>query len=83
MSTVALHNLWSYLQGLSLSPSDRAWLADHLVMPTAKSVEKKDNIRLEEALAKFSGDWGGEADALTIANELREGRTESRIVDTW
>ena len=34
MSTVALQNLWSYLQGLSLSQSDRAWLADKLMEPS-------------------------------------------------
>lgn len=83
MSTVALHNLWSYLKGLSLSQSDRTWLANHLVMPTTKSAETNDESRLEEALSNFSGDWGGETDAMTIATELREGRAESRIVDTW
>ena len=27
MTTFALNNLWAYLQGLSLSQSDREWLA--------------------------------------------------------
>ncbi len=27
MTTFALNNLWTYLQGLSLSQSDREWLA--------------------------------------------------------
>ena len=34
MSTVALNNLWSYLQGLSLSQSDREWLASRLMEPS-------------------------------------------------
>ena len=83
MSTVALNNLWSYIRGLSLSQSDREWLANKLIMPATKSVEESDRIQLEEALAHFHDDWGGEADAMTIATELREGRMESRTVDSW
>ena len=33
MTTFALNNLWTYLQGLSLSQSDREWLANKLIMP--------------------------------------------------
>ena len=35
MTTFALNNLWSYLQGLSLSQRDRKWLAEKLISPTA------------------------------------------------
>ena len=35
MTTFALNNLWSYLQGLSLSQRDRKWLAEKLINPTA------------------------------------------------
>ena len=34
MSTVALHHLWSYICSLSLSQSDREWLANKLLEPT-------------------------------------------------
>lgn len=34
MTTFALNNLWAYLQGLSLSQSDREWLANKLIMPS-------------------------------------------------
>ncbi|MBR1683287.1 MAG: hypothetical protein IJ767_07645 [Bacteroidaceae bacterium] len=34
MSTVALNNLWSYIRGLSLSQSDREWLANRLLEPS-------------------------------------------------
>jgi hypothetical protein len=30
MNTISLNNLWSYLQGLTLSASNKKWLADHL-----------------------------------------------------
>ena len=35
MTTVAMNNLWAYIQGLSLSQSDRKWLANKLIEPTA------------------------------------------------
>ena len=31
MNTMSLNNLWSYLQGLSLTASNRQWLATHLM----------------------------------------------------
>lgn len=34
MTTFALNNLWNYLQGLSLSQSDREWLAGKLLEPS-------------------------------------------------
>lgn len=40
MNAVSLNNLWSYLQGLSLTASNQRWLASHL-MEAAESVEKK------------------------------------------
>ena len=30
MNTASLNNLWSYLQGLTLTASNKRWLADHL-----------------------------------------------------
>ena len=30
MNTISLNNLWSYLQSLNLTASNRAWLADRL-----------------------------------------------------
>ncbi len=34
MTTVALNNLWTYIQGLSLKQRDREWLAGKLLEPT-------------------------------------------------
>lgn len=33
MTSVALNNLWTYLQGLTLAQSDREWLANKLTEP--------------------------------------------------
>ena len=30
MNSISLNNLWTYIQGLTLTPSNRKWLADHL-----------------------------------------------------
>ena len=47
MSTAALNNLWTYIKGLSLSYSDRQWLAEHLVEP--EEIERaKERKRDEE-----------------------------------
>ena len=61
MTTFALNNLWTYLQGLSLSQSDREWLANKLVMPTKEvtDIDKKE-ITAEEKKAQFlslAGIW--------------------------
>ena len=39
MNAAALNNLWSYLQGLSLTATNQRWLASHL-MKAAESMEK-------------------------------------------
>ncbi len=33
MNAVSMNNLWTYLQGLSLTASNRKWLAERLVEP--------------------------------------------------
>lgn len=42
-----------------------------------------DNGRLEAALAKFSGDWGGDGTPEEIAEELRQGVENKRTVEVW
>ena len=51
MNTVSLNNLWSYLQGLSLSASNQRWLGERLI---AASKEEKEDIivRQQEAMVK-------------------------------
>ena len=83
MTTFALNNLWAYLQGLSLSKKVREWLANKLIMPKETYLKEDDNARLDEALKKFSGDFGGSADAMTIAEELRQGAEMVKEVETW
>lgn len=38
MNAVSMNNLWSYLQGLSLTASNRKWLAEKLIEPVKEQV---------------------------------------------
>jgi hypothetical protein len=40
-ASAAMSNLWSYLQGLSLSSEDRHWLADKLLEKKEKKTKKE------------------------------------------
>ncbi|MBQ7494821.1 MAG: hypothetical protein IJT75_03520 [Bacteroidaceae bacterium] len=46
-------------------------------------MKKRARERFEAALAKFSGDFGGNKDAMEIARELRQGAEMVRDVETW
>ena len=75
MTSFALNNLWTYLQGLSLSQSEREWLANKLILP----VEKPDNPdeRLKAFLSNISGEWEGEG------SDLRQSADMVREIETW
>ena len=56
MTTLALNNLWTYLQGLPLSQKDRKWLADKLIM----SKDNTSELTAEERKSRFlslAGSW--------------------------
>lgn len=61
MTTFALNNLLTYLQGLSLSQSDREWLANKLIMPTNTQEGTVKNESLAEFL-KMEGIWSEDAE---------------------
>lgn len=46
MTSIALNNLWTYLQGLSLKQKDREWLAGKLLEPTVVDAETKRQQKL-------------------------------------
>lgn len=83
MTTFALNNLWNYLQGLSLSQSDREWLADKLIMPKKNISE----LSAEERKARFlrlAGCWSesaeGEAHYQTMKNRDNDRPTNRTII---
>ena len=51
MTTLALNNLWMYIQGMSLKKKEREWLAGKLLEPTADDVKTaKQKVYVEETL---------------------------------
>lgn len=64
MNAVSLNNLWSYLQGLSLTASNQRWLANHL-MEAAESAENK--VRKKELVfPKIPKDYKPSEDVLAM-----------------
>ncbi|MBQ9508177.1 MAG: hypothetical protein IJR53_02005 [Bacteroidales bacterium] len=51
-SSSAMSNLWNYLQGLSLSTSDRRWLADRLIEST-KEEDKEIFVQARNAIEEM------------------------------
>ena len=45
MNAVSMNNLWNYLKGLSLTPSNRKWLMEKLAEPVEKPVMTKKEIK--------------------------------------
>ena len=53
MTTVALNNLWTYINGLSLKQRDREWLAKKLLEPTEADAETRRQQKLvKESLTR-------------------------------
>ncbi|MCR5659730.1 MAG: hypothetical protein K6G25_10465 [Bacteroidales bacterium] len=86
MTTFALNNLWNYLQGLSLSQSEREWLANKLIMPIETASETSE-LSAEERKARFlrlAGVWSeteeGEA-YYQMMKHRNDGRPANRDVN--
>ena len=79
MSTAALNNLWTYIKGLSLSYSDRQWLAEHLVEP--EEVERaKQRKRDEEFVREIRAlQYEGQPTAEEMKRMIRESHYFGRI----
>ena len=78
MSTAALNNLWTYIKGLSLSYSDRQWLAEHLVEPEeierAKQRKKDEEFLREMRALQYEGQ--------PTADEMKRMIRESHYFDS-
>lgn len=70
MTTVALNNLWTYINGLSLKQKDRQWLAGKLLEP----IEEDAKTKRQQEFVKES---------LTRAiNEVKAAKREGRQLTT-
>jgi len=62
MNAVSLNNLWSYLQGLSLTASNQRWLANHLI----EAAENTENQKKEIVFPKIPKDYKPSAKVLAM-----------------
>lgn len=70
MTTFALNNLWTYIEGLSLKQKDREWLAGKLLEPSAENLK----TRQQQEYVK---------ETLTRAlKEVKEAKREGRKLQT-
>ena len=69
MNAVSLNNLWKYLQGLSLTASNRKWLMEKLAEPVDKPqmTDKEIKEELSEAFRQLE--------------EVKEGKRQTRNVE--
>ena len=51
MNVISLNNLWTYLQGLSLTASNQRWLGERLI-EASKSEKDQNKVRQQEAMVK-------------------------------
>ena len=53
MNVASLNNLWSYLQGLTLTPSNKKWLADHLYEAAGETAVATANGVTDSSVTKM------------------------------
>lgn len=76
-SSSAMSNLWNYLQGLSLSTSDRRWLADRLIESTKeedKEIFVQARNAIEEMRLQSEADGNSEMTLEEFNEEIRNAR---------
>ena len=74
MTTMALNNLWRYLQGLSLSASNQRWLGERLIEASAKHGAATEEDMKLEMLNSLFGVWN-DSDGENIELAIKEGRS--------
>lgn len=84
MTTFALNNLWSYLQGLSLSKSDRKWLAEKLLTTTdedAETIRQQNYVKesLYRALDEVESAKRGESKLMTDDEFMQSLKSEGIV----
>jgi hypothetical protein len=74
MNAISLNNLWSYIQGLSLTANNRRWLADRLIETPSDTVMEDNEIRkdMKEAFYKIDGINKGTVETRDVEELLNE-----------
>lgn len=80
---MALNNLWSYIQGMSLKKKDREWLASKLLEPVddAKTAQQKAYVKetLTRALKEVEQAKRGEIKMMTEEEFLEDLKKEGLL----
>lgn len=74
MNAISLNNLWSYLQGLSLTANNRRWLAERLIETPADTIMNDNEIRcdMKEAFSQIDGIDKGDVTTRDVEELLNE-----------
>lgn len=83
MNTAALNNLWSYLQGLSLTATNQRWLADHLI-EAAEDLESREQ-KGKLVFPKIPKDYkpSEKVMAMTLGALPEGGDLEKELEERW
>ncbi|MCF0195101.1 MAG: hypothetical protein HUK00_08005 [Bacteroidaceae bacterium] len=84
-ASVNLVEIYASMIDSILTPSQKFDLVSHILasLKPSKSRATTKATECEDLFAGFSADWGGDGDALEIANDLRYGHPGSRDIQTW
>ena len=85
MTTLALNNLWTYIQGLSLKQQEREWLASKLIEPKTddpKTAKQKAYVKetLTRALKEVKESQREGRELQTVDEFIKELRSEEKTV---
>ena len=74
MNAISLNNLWSYLQGLSLTASNQRWLGEKLIEASAaNSTATEEEMKLKKLNSLF-GVWANTSDGEKIEHIIMDAR---------
>ena len=74
MNAISLNNLWSYLQGLSLTASNQRWLGERLIeASSAQTTPSAEELKMEKLNSLF-GVWANTADGKKIERTIIDSR---------
>ena len=74
MNAISLNNLWSYIQGLSLTASNQRWLGERLIEASSKHAVLSDDALKQKQLDAMFGVWSDSSDADRIEQAIRDAR---------
>ena len=78
-----MNNLWTYLQGLSLTANNQRWLGERLIEASKVNEQASEEDAKVQKLNALFGVWGG-ADGEQIETAIHDARVcdyERQLVD--